>query len=200
MESKTYGILGGDLGNNPDFQRPFDTDGEVVPSQCSFNGDGVRFGAFVVKIGRFTHHEKSVGATGRHPKTLMRIGCKEVSVPDAKRRRTLSEVNDGIEDGARRHPNQFTLSRVACLIVETTQNVPTGAAVVILNEVQLETKVAKCRPVPRLEKKASFVAEYGGFQEPRIVNFCWIFFHLSIFQASGHDGFEVGAVAGFAER
>ena|GEM_PF-6836643 len=139
-----------------------------------------------MKIGHFTQHEKSVSATGRHPETLVRIGCEEVSVPDAKRWRTLAEVNDGIKDGARRDPNQLALSRVACLIVETTQNVLPGAAMVILNEVGVKSEFAKSRPVPGLEKKAAFVAEDSGLEQPCIVNFCGILFQLSGFEA----GFE----------
>ena len=107
----------------------------------------------------------------------MGFGIEHIAVPYAVGGLAFAEIYKQSKDGAGGDPYELALRGIAGLIVETTEHMLGGAAVVVLNKVKVQTHIAKCLTIPCFHKEASGIAKDFWFQQPGIMNFGWNFFH-----------------------
>jgi hypothetical protein len=62
----------------------------------------------------------------------------------------LTQIDDNIENFAARHPDKLALSLFTNLIVQTSEDMPPRAAVVVLNEITFDPRHRKGLSVPSL--------------------------------------------------
>ncbi len=118
-----------------------------------------------------------MSASRRNPETLVNFCREPVAVPKAESRRALPEINQNIEDSTRSHPDELPLCCGSSLVVEASEDMTRGAAMVVLHKVGIDAKVPEGVPIPRLEEEASGVAEDLGLEEEGVMDFSGEFGH-----------------------
>jgi hypothetical protein len=123
-----------------------------------------------MKIRDVAQHKKAVRATWRNPKTVVGFGIEHISVPYAIGGGAFTEINKDIEDRAGGDPDEFALGGITRLVVETTKHMLGGAAVIVLNEVEIQAHIAKCLAIPCFHKETTGIAIDFWFQQPCIMD------------------------------
>ena len=159
-----YGVFGRNEWLKADFDRPVDGEVGIVPTQRPFHIRAIGRGDFVVKIGDIAQNKEAVRATWRNSETVVGFGMEHISVPYAVGVGAFTEINKDIEDRPRGDPYELALGGIARLIVETTEHMLGGAAVIVLNEVEIQTHIAKCLAIPRFHKETTGIAKDFWFQ------------------------------------
>jgi hypothetical protein len=86
--------------------------------------------------------------------------------------RTAAQVHDRIENGTRRHAHQLAL-RVLDLHVHAAQSPLARTAVIVLNEIRLNSGHLELRQLPGLHKKPPCVVENRRLYEHYVRNTCF---------------------------
>ena len=212
-----YSVFRGDERLEADFNRPVDSEFVIIPAQGAIHIGAVGRGDFVMKIRNVAENKKAMGATWRDPETIVGFGIEHITIPYAIGGRAFAKIDQHIENCAGGNPYELALRGITRLVVESTQDMLGGTAVVVLDEVEIQTSLTKCLAIPCLHKETPRVAEDFWFQKPGIMNFSGDFFHkveprisrmgtnkkrqvgLVSLGPSLKDGAKIVAIAGFAE-
>ena len=162
-EGRRDGVFGGDKRFEADLNGPVDGEIGVVPTQGAFHVGSVGCGNFVVEVGDVADHEEAMGAAGRHPEAVVRFGIEHISIPHTKGRRAFAEIDQHIKNGAGGDPYELALRCVAGLVVQPAEDMLGGAAVIVLDEVEIQPRIGEGLAVPCLHKETTGVAEDFGF-------------------------------------
>lgn len=119
-------------------------------------------------------------ATWRHPEAFVGFGGEHVAIPFAEGRGAFPKIHQYIEHRAGGDPHELPLGRGAALVVQATENILCGAAVVVLHEIGADAELGEGFLVPRFEEKTARVAENTRPEQERPVDFCGIASHGKI--------------------
>jgi len=116
-------------------------------------------------------------ATWRHPEPLVGLTGEHVAIPFAEGRGAFPQIHQYIENRAGGDPHELPLGRRAALVVQATENILCGAAVVVLHEIRADAELGEGFLVPGFEKKTSRIAENTRPKQECPVDFCGIASH-----------------------
>ena len=105
-----------------------------------------------------------MGETRGNPEHAVVFRRQFGAEPLAQGRRVAAQVHGDVKHRARSDPHQFALG-VAGLVVQPAQDAPGGAAVIVLDEIQVKARLPEGSCIPAFQKEAPLVAKDPRLQQ-----------------------------------
>ena len=106
---------------------------------------------------------------GRNPQHVVVLLAQLRPEPTPERRRRPAQIHSDIVDGAATDAHELAL-RLPHLIVQAAQHPLRRMTVIVLHELDRDTRVAQRAAIPRLEEVAAIVAEHARLDQHDIGN------------------------------
>lgn len=156
---------------------PFDAKFRIIPPHTSLGFRLVGTRAFVLEVRKLADNEKPVRTALRDPDLTVTLCIKPIAVPQTKGRGRHTQVNNHVKYRAACHPYEFILREWSYLVVQATQHITAGSAVVILDKLTVYSDVGKDAAIPRFKEKAAAITVHYRPERPCSVNLCGYFLH-----------------------
>jgi hypothetical protein len=108
----------------------------------------------------------------------MSIRSQQIPIPDPEGGRAFPQIHKDIENTPRSDPDKLSLSSISSLIVQTPKHMPSGATVIVLDEIDVQAHGAKFFPTPRLKKESPGITKNLWLQQEGIMDFRWKLGHF----------------------